>query len=154
MDTPARPRAQRRTVIQTIRWKTFDLPKIADRRGNLTVIESETNLPFKIERVYFIYDVPSGSVRAGHAHRQLRQLFLALSGSFTIRLEDGQRRETFMLKRPDSGLLVEPGVWREIDDFSGGAVCLVLASMHYDEADYIRSYEDFRSYAAQQGATG
>jgi hypothetical protein len=140
--------------MQATRWKTFDLPKIADPRGNLTVIEGETNLPFKIERVYFIYDVPSGSVRAGHAHRQLRQLFVALSGSFTIRLEDGQRRETFMLRRPDSGLLVEPGVWREIDDFSGGAVCLVLASMHYDEADYIRSYEDFLSYSAQQDAAG
>lgn len=140
--------------MQTARWKTLNLPKIADPRGNLTVIEGETNLPFRIERVYFIYDVPSGSVRAGHAHRQLRQLFLALSGSFTIRLEDGQRRETFMLKRPDSGLLVEPGVWREIDDFSGGAVCLVLASMHYDESDYIRSYEDFRSYSAQQRVAG
>ena len=140
--------------MRAARWKTLHLPKITDRRGNLTVIEGEVHLPFKIERVYFIYDVPSGSVRAGHAHKQLRQLFVALSGSFTLHLEDGQRRETFMLKRPDRGVLVEPGVWREIDDFSGGAVCLVLASMRYDESDYIRSFEDFRSYSAQHGAAG
>lgn len=140
--------------MQARRWKVVDLPKIADVRGNLTVIEGGANLPFDIARVYFIYDVPSGSMRAGHAHRRLRQLFIALSGSFRLSLEDGRHRESFTLKRPDSAVLVEPGVWREIDDFSGGAVCLVLASMRYDESDYIRSYPDFVAYAATQNATG
>lgn len=140
--------------MQITRWKMIHLPKIADIRGNLTVIEGGANLPFQIARVYFIYDVPSGSMRAGHAHKRLRQLFIALSGSFRLSLEDGRQREAFTLKRPDSGLLVEPGIWREIDDFSGGAVCLVLASMRYDETDYIRSYDDFVSYAAMQNAPG
>jgi dTDP-4-dehydrorhamnose 3,5-epimerase-like enzyme len=140
--------------MQPARWTTMDLPKITDIRGNLTVIEGGLNLPFDIARVYFIYDVPSGSMRAGHAHRRLRQLFIALSGSFRLSLEDGRHKESFMLKRPDSAVLVEPGVWREIDDFSGGAVCLVLASMRYDESDYIRGYDDFVAYAAMQNAAG
>lgn len=140
--------------MQAARWKIVDLPKITDVRGNMTVIEGGLNLPFDIARVYFIYDVPSGSTRAGHAHRRLRQLFIALSGSFRLSLEDGRSRESFTLKRPDSAILVEPGVWREIDDFSGGAVCLVLASLRYDESDYIRSYDDFVVYAAQQNALG
>lgn len=113
------------------------------------MIEAGQHLPFDIARAYYIYDVPSGSVRAGHAHKRLRQLFLALSGSFSLHLENGQNRETFLLNRPHSGVLVEAGVWRTIDNFSGGAVCLVLASMHYDEADYIRCYEDFLGYAAE-----
>ena len=112
------------------------------------MIEGGQHLPFDIARAYYIYDVPSGSVRAGHAHKCLRQLFLALSGSFSLHLEDGRNRETFVLNRPHNGVFVEPGVWRMIDNFSGGAVCLVLASAHYDEADYIRSYKDFLAYAA------
>lgn len=131
------------------RWHAVDLPKIIDVRGNLTVIEAGHDLPFDIARAYYIYDVPSGSVRAGHAHKHLRQLFLALSGSFSLHLEDGLNREAFLLNRPHSGVFVEPGVWRTIDNFSGGAVCLVLASMHYDEADYIRSHGDFLDYAAE-----
>jgi dTDP-4-dehydrorhamnose 3,5-epimerase-like enzyme len=129
-------------------WQIFELPKITDVRGNITVIEGGAHIPFEIARAYYIYDVPSGSTRAGHAHRELRQLFLALSGSFSLHLEDGIRKETFLLNRPHTGVLVEPGVWREIDNFSGGAVCMVLASLRYDEADYIRSYEDFQTYAA------
>lgn len=131
-------------------WRAVELPKIVDARGNLTMIESGQHLPFDIARAYYIYDVPSGSTRAGHAHKCLRQLFLALSGSFSLHLEDGRNRETLLLNRPHSGVLVEAGVWRTIDNFSGGAVCLVLASMHYNEADYIRSYEDFVEYAAEQ----
>jgi hypothetical protein len=131
------------------RWHAVDLPKIVDVRGNLTVIEAGKHLPFEIARTYYIYDVPSGSVRAGHAHKFLRQLFLALSGSFSLHLEDGRNRDTFLLNRPHSGVFVEAGVWRTIDNFSGGAVCLVLASLHYDEEDYIRSYADFLDYAAE-----
>lgn len=135
--------------MQTYRWYPVELPKIVDARGNLTMIEAGRHLPFDIARAYYIYDVPSGSVRAGHAHKCLRQLFLALSGSFSLHLEDGHNRETFLLNRPHAGVLVEAGVWRTIDNFSGGGVCLVLASLHYDEADYIRSYEDFLTYAAK-----
>ena len=131
------------------RWRPVDLPKIVDTRGNLTMIESGRHLPFDIARAYYIYDVPSGSARAGHAHKALRQLFVSLSGSFSLHLEDGRHRETFTLNRPHSAILVEAGVWRTIDNFSGGAVCLVLASMHYDEADYIRSYGAFLDYAAE-----
>lgn len=130
------------------KWSGVELPKIEDARGNLTMIESGRHLPFDISRVYYIYDVPSGSVRAGHAHKSLRQLFLALSGSFSLHLEDGRNRDTFLLNRPHRGILVEPGVWRMIDNFSGGAVCLVLASRPYDESDYIRSYDDFLQYTA------
>lgn len=111
----------------------MEMPKITDARGNLTAIEGGRDMPFPIHRVYYVYDVPSGSVRAGHAHRTLHQLFLALSGSFTIHLDDGRYKASVALNRPHIGLYVQPGVWRVIDDFSGGAVCLVLASAIYDE---------------------
>ena len=127
------------------------LPKISDVRGNLTAIEACMHVPFPIERVYYIYDVPSGSTRAGHAHRQLQQLFLALSGSFVIHLDDGRTRQSFALNRPHIGLYVAPGVWRTIDDFSGGGVCMVLASAHYTEADYIRSYAEFTEFVGRGG---
>jgi len=127
-------------------WARFNVPKIADARGNLTFIEANRHVPFEIARVYYIYDVPSGSVRAGHAHRQLHQIFLALSGSFVVHLDDGQHKEQFFLNRPNTGLYVPPGAWRVIDDFSGGAVMMVLASAMYDEADYIRTYEEFIRY--------
>jgi dTDP-4-dehydrorhamnose 3,5-epimerase-like enzyme len=140
--------------MRMMRWKLVELPKIADARGNLSVIEGGVHVPFKVARAYYIYDVPSGSVRAGHAHRRLYQLFLALSGSFSLHLDDGQQRETFMLNRPHTGVLVEPGVWRDIDNFSGGAVCMVFASLPYDEADYIRSYDEFQAYAVDQNAAG
>lgn len=134
-------------------WKTLELTKISDVRGNLSVAEGGKNIPFNVARIYYIYDVPSGSSRAGHAHKELRQLFLALSGSFNLHLDDGSSTETILLNRPDTGLLVEPGVWRVIDNFSGGAVCLVLASHHYNEADYIRDHSEFKTYVREKHAT-
>jgi oxalate decarboxylase/phosphoglucose isomerase-like protein (cupin superfamily) len=128
-------------------WRLMEMPKITDARGNLTAIEGGRDMPFPIHRVYYVYDVPSGSVRAGHAHRTLHQLFLALSGSFTIHLDDGRYKASVALNRPHIGLYVQPGVWRVIDDFSGGAVCLVLASAIYDEGGYMRSYAEFERYA-------
>jgi oxalate decarboxylase/phosphoglucose isomerase-like protein (cupin superfamily) len=136
------------------RWVSFELPKITDVRGNLTVVEGIKHVPFAIARAYYIYDVPSGSMRAGHAHKQLQQVFLALSGSFSLHLEDGRFSETLTLNRPHTGVLVEPGVWRVIDNFSGGAVCMVFASLRYDESDYIRSYDEFLTYAEAQNAIG
>jgi hypothetical protein len=136
-------------AVNTVQWSTIELPKISDVRGNLTPIESHRQVPFDIERVYYIYDVPSGSTRAGHAHKALHQLFLALSGSFMIHLDNGVTKATITLNRPHIGLYVPPGVWRVIDDFSGGGVCLVLASAHYDESDYIRTYSEFETYVAR-----
>ena len=129
-------------------WRTLPLRKIADPRGNLTPIESGVDIPFEVARVYYLYDVPSGSMRAGHAHRTLRQVYIALSGSFEVKLEDARSTETLALNRPDSGLLIGPGVWREIENFSSGAVCLVLASARFDEADYIRDYAAFKRFVA------
>ena len=129
-------------------WRRVDLRKISDVRGNLTAIEGGVDVPFEIKRLYYIYDVPSGSTRAGHAHRRLQQLFLALSGSFVVHVDDGEQQESVALNRPHIGLLVEAGVWRVIDDFSGGGVCAVLASEHYDVDDYIYSYPDFTAYVA------
>ena len=136
------------------RWCIIEMPKVSDVRGNLTAIEGGRHVPFRIDRVYYVYDVPSGSVRAGHAHKTLHQLFLALSGSFRIHLDDGVTKATIALNRPHVGLYVKPGVWRVIDDFSGGGICLVLASANYDEADYIRSYPEFERYAAQTTSSG
>jgi hypothetical protein len=129
-------------------WQLTDFPIVHDLRGNLAVIEGRQHVPFDIARVYYLYDVPSGSERAGHAHRQLRQLIIAISGSFSVHLDDGQSRETINLNRSHVGILMGPMVWRVIDNFSSGAVCLVLASLHYDEADYIRDYEEFQKVVA------
>jgi dTDP-4-dehydrorhamnose 3,5-epimerase-like enzyme len=125
----------------------LELPVVSDPRGNLCFAESSRHLPFDIARVYFLYDVPSGSTRAGHAHRALQQLLLPLSGSFDVRLHDGRREERVTLNRPHRGLHIRPGVWREVDNFSSGAICLVLASAYYDEADYIRDFDDFLAFA-------
>jgi len=125
----------------------IDLPVIEDRRGNLCVVEGQRQAPFAIQRVYYLYDVPSQSVRAGHAHRELRQLMIAVSGSFDIRLHDGRREERVTLNRPNRALEIGPMLWRDIDNFSSGAVCLVLASAYYDEADYIRDFDDFLAAA-------
>jgi hypothetical protein len=111
------------------------------------VAEGGRHVPFEIARVYYLYDVPSGSMRAGHAHKALRQLLIAVSGSFDVRLNDGAREETVTLNRPNRGLLVGPMLWREIDNFSSGAVCLVLASLPYDEADYFRDFAEFQAHA-------
>ena len=124
-------------------WSIIDLPVIFDHRGNLISIEGKTSLPFPIERIYYLFDVPSGSSRGAHAHYNLKQLIIAISGSFQVRLENQAGQQDFFLSRPNKGLLVGPMTWREIDNFSGGAVCLVLASMPYDESDYIRDYSEF-----------
>lgn len=132
----------------------IDLPVVADPRGNLCVAESNQHVPFEIKRVYYLYDVPSQSARAGHAHYALHQLVIALSGSFDVRLHDGQREERVTLNRPSRGLHIGPMTWRDIDNFSSGAVCLVLASEHYDEADYMREYADFVRQARLRLANG
>ena len=121
----------------------IDLPKITDPRGNLTVAESMKNVPFDIRRAYWLYDVPGGESRGGHAHKRLRQLVIALSGSFTVTLDDGRERRTVLLNHPYQGLMIETDIWRTLDDFSSGAVCLVLASELYDESDYIYDYDEF-----------
>lgn len=123
--------------------KFVDLPVIQDPRGNLSFVEGGVHVPFQIERVYYLYDVPSGSVRAGHAHKALQQLMLPISGSFDVKLFDGQRWETATLNRPNRGLYIGPGIWREIENFSSGAFCVVLASLRYDETDYYREMDDF-----------
>lgn len=132
---------------QPPRWKIIDLPVIPDHRGNLTFIEGENHIPFEIARVYYLYDVPGGAVRAGHAHKQLSQLLIAVMGSFDIHLDNGEFQEKITLRRANYGLYIEPMVWREIDNFCSGAVCFVLASHRYDESDYYREKEEFLSDA-------
>ncbi len=126
--------------------KLIDLRKISDPRGNLTPVEGAQDIPFDIKRVYYLYDVPSGQSRGGHAHKELQQLIVAANGSFTITLADGQNKRSYTLNRPYQGLLIVPGIWRVLDDFSSGAVLLCLASEHYEEADYIRNYREFKKY--------
>lgn len=121
----------------------IDLPKIADPRGNLTFIEGSQHIPFDIARVYYLYDVPGGAERGGHAHKGLHQLIIPVAGSFDIHLDDGVTKKSVQMNRSYVGLYICPMIWREIDNFSSGAVCLVLASNHYDEADYYRNYQEF-----------
>ena len=123
--------------------KIIDLPKIADSRGNLTFIEGGRHVSFDIKRVYYLYDVPGGAERGGHAHKDLHQLIVAISGSFDVVLNDGRGKKRFHLNRSHYGLYICPMIWREMDNFSSGAVCLVLASNLYDEADYYRDYNEF-----------
>lgn len=124
--------------------KIIDIPKIVDEqgRGKLSFIEKDI-IPFLIKRVYYLYDVPSDAYRGGHAHKKLKQFVIALSGSFEVLLDDGKYKQKVMLNKPNKGLLIPTGVWRELDNFSSGAVCLVLASEEFDESDYIRNYNDF-----------
>lgn len=129
--------------------KIIDLRKIHDVRGNLTPIEGGVDVPFDIKRVYYLYDVPGGESRGSHAHKQLRQLIVAANGSFAVTLDDGMNKKTVHLNRSYYGLLVEAGIWRDLDDFSSGAVLLCLASEHYDENDYIREYDKFIEYKKQ-----
>lgn len=126
--------------------KIINLPKIHDPRGNLTVAQEFTDVPFEIHRAYWVYDVPGGESRGGHAHKGLYQLLIATSGSFTVTLDDGQQKKTYLLNHPWQALLIQPGTWRTLDDFSSGAVCLCLASATFDEDDYIRDYDDFLTY--------
>lgn len=123
--------------------KLITLPQVMDSRGNLTFVESQRHVQFDIKRVYYLYDVPGGSERGGHAHKCLEQLIIAMSGSFDIHLDDGKDRKVVSLNRSYIGLYVCPMIWREINNFSSGAVCMVLASDFYDEADYYRSYDEF-----------
>lgn len=116
------------------------------RKGDICVVENSRNIPFDIKRMYYLYDVPADALRGGHAHKDLYQLLVAASGSFTVHLDDGKEQRSVSLKRPYQALLIKPGIWREIDDFSSGSVCMVLASELYDENDYIRQYQDFISY--------
>ena len=124
--------------------RLVDLPKISDPRGNLTFVEGGRHVPFDIRRVYYLYDVPGGADRGGHAHLGLRQLIIAMSGSFDVVLDDGREQRRVHLNRSYTGLAVVPMIWRELDNFSSGSVCLVLASNVYDEADYIRDHETFQ----------
>lgn len=123
--------------------RIIDLPRIEDPRGNLTFIESDNHIPFDIRRVYYTYDVPGGSERGSHAHKQLQQLIVAMSGSFDVVLDDGQQQKRFHLNRSYYGLYVPSMMWRTIDNFSSGSVCMVLASELYDENDYFRDYAEF-----------
>ena len=123
--------------------KLVDLPKIHDPRGNLTFIEGSNHIPFDIQRVYYLYDVPGGAERGGHAHKELHQLIIAMSGSFDVVLDDGKDKKRVHLNRSYMGLYICPMIWRELDNFSSGAVCMVLASNRYSELDYYRDYGDF-----------
>lgn len=123
----------------------ISLPKIEDRRGNLSVIENDI-VPFEIKRVYYLYDVPSGAERGGHAHKNLKQFLVALSGSFDVVLKDGEKEEIVTLNKPYEGLLINPGIWRELQNFSSGSVCLVVASEVFIEEDYIRDFDEFMHF--------
>lgn len=128
----------------------IDFPKITDPRGNLTVAQSFTDVPFAIQRAYWVYDVPGGECRGGHAHKACKEVLIALSGSFHVTVDNGEEQKTVLLNHPYQGLLIDTDVWRTLDDFSSGAVCLVLASEPFDEDDYIREYDDFLRYLADK----
>jgi hypothetical protein len=122
------------------------LNKVHNRAGNITIVEGQKNVPFDIKRIYYLYDIPSGEVRGGHAHKELHQLIVAASGSFDVLLDDGTNKKIVTLNRPDYGLLIVPGIWRELFEFSSGSICMVLSSHKYDENDYLREYENFMNY--------
>lgn len=125
--------------------RIIDLPKIPDHRGNLSFIEGNRHVPFEINRIYYLYDVPAGAERGGHGHKALQQLVIAVAGSFDVMLDDGSNKKLVKLNRPYEGLYICPMIWRELTNFSSGAVCLVLASEAYDESDYYRNYTEFLS---------
>ena len=122
------------------------LNKTHNRAGNITIVEGRKNIPFDLKRIYYLYDIPSGEDRGGHAHKELHQLIVAASGSYDVLLDDGINKKIITLNRPDYALLVVPGIWRELMEFSSGAICLVLASHIYDETDYIRDYNGYLTY--------
>ena len=123
-----------------------ELSRHHHKKGNITVVENSSTIPFEVRRTYYLYDIPGGESRVGHAHRKLQQLIVAASGSFSVTLNDGRVKRTFVMNRPYQGLLIVPGIWRTLEDFSSGSVCLVLASEKYEESDYIRDYEEFIKY--------
>ncbi|MGN0213614.1 MAG: sugar 3,4-ketoisomerase [Muribaculaceae bacterium] len=129
--------------METNKVKIVNLPKICDPRGNLSVVENMKDIPFEVHRVYWTYDVPSGEERGGHSHKQCRTMLIAVSGSFDVLLDDGTDQCTITLNRPYIGLIIEPGIWRVLNNFASGSVCLSLASDLFDEGDYIRDYEEF-----------
>ena len=124
----------------------IEMPKISDRRGNLTPVYSDENIPFDIKRVFYLYDIPGGESRGAHAHKRCHQFLVAASGSFEVVLDDGKNKKTVVLNRPFYGLHIPPGIWAHEQGFSSGSVCLVLASEKYDAEDYIRDYEEFKKY--------
>ena len=131
--------------MTTIRdTKLIEIPKVHDERGSLAVVEKEV-IPFSIKRVYYLYDVPSDSYRGGHAHKEQESVIIALSGSFEVIIDDGKSSKRIMLNKPTQGLYIPTHIWREIDNFSSGAVCLVLASTTYDESEYVRNYKEFKT---------
>lgn len=131
--------------------KIIELPRINEPRGNLTFIEGSRHIPFDIKRVYYLYDVPGGAARAAHGHKALHQVMIAMSGSFDITLDDGHEKKLFHLNRSYQGLYIPPMLWRDLDNFSSGAVCMVLASDVYDESDYYRDYQQFLADATRKG---
>ena len=144
------------TVMQVRKYNVFDCSIIefdkhhSNRKGNLTVVENGKTLPFDVKRVYYLYDVPGGESRGSHAHRNLEQLMVAVSGSFTVTLNDGKCKRSFTLNRPYQGLCIKPGLWRDLDDFSSGSVCMVLASEVYQAEDYIRDYDEFVKFRNEE----
>jgi glyoxylate utilization-related uncharacterized protein len=128
-----------------------NFPKVTDYRGNLSFIEENRQIPFQVKRVYYLYDVPSGASRGGHAHKELEQVVIALSGSFDVILDDGANRRTFFLNRPHYGLYIPPGIWRELENFSSNSVALSLVSQIYDESDYLRDYDEFKRWVTNEG---
>lgn len=140
-------RAEHLTLSSIEECQVMDLPRVNDPRGNLTFVESQRHVPFEIKRVYYLYDVPGGAERGGHAHKHLQQLIVAMSGSFDVHLDDGRSKKIVHLNRSYNGLFVCPMIWREISNFSSGAVCLVLASNYYDDDDYYRDYAQFQKDA-------
>lgn len=132
--------------MPTLDINIIELPRVSDPRGNLTFAEEQQLVPFDIKRAYWVYDVPAGESRGGHAHKRLQQLVIAVNGSFTVTLDNGYERQSVLLNHPWQGLVIDVNTWRTLDDFSSGAVCLVLASEHYDEDDYIYDYDEFLKY--------
>jgi dTDP-4-dehydrorhamnose 3,5-epimerase-like enzyme len=135
--------AQNSTVFDI---SVLTLPKIEAEKGNITSLNNLIEIPFETKRVYFLYDIPAGETRGGHAHKELYQVIVAVSGSFDVIIFDGKNKRTVHLSRPNMGLLMPPGLWREIDNFSSGSICLVLASLIYDEGDYIREIDNFKNF--------
>lgn len=123
-----------------------ELPIVHNDAGNITVMENKGNIPFDVKRIYYLYDIPMGSERGGHAHYELQQFVVAASGSFVFLLDDGIERREVFLNHPNKALHIKPGIWREMKDFSSGSICLVLASSNYEESDYIRDYQDYLIY--------